>query len=163
MTNQTKLTGQAAADAGRTALEAAGIDLVGLERRRNYALGASLPVLTTARDAVENIGRPGAGTRFHALQDAIATMTAADPTMAVIVAAARWTDRYGSSGAPARLSDLTDTIEHLHDGYAEPPEAPAVDRHGWAGPGTLEDAIESGAYTGQRQSVHDVLGPDYLD
>ena len=110
------LTGHAAADAGRADLAAAGVD-VGALVAYTVTGASGLSVLAAARDAVANVGKPGAGTRFFALQDAIAAMTAADPVMAAVVAAARWTDRYGSAGAPARLSDLSDTIEHLHDAY----------------------------------------------
>lgn len=76
-------------------------------------------VIGLAREAVENIGKPGAGTRFYALQQGIGKMAENDPAMAVIVAAARWTDRTRSGGAPARLADLTDTVEHLRDVYGE--------------------------------------------
>lgn len=106
------LTGPAAAAAGRATLVAAGVDVAELERRH---------VIGLAREAVENVGKPGSGTRFYALQQGIGKMAENDPAMAVIVAAARWTDRTRSGGAPARLADLTDTVEHLRDVYGECP------------------------------------------
>lgn len=125
---------------------------------------------TAAQDVIDKRGTPGAMARTETLRHVLGALIQHDAQLAVVVTAALWLDRYGTAGAPERMVDLQDALDNLPaptstelDQLANPAVAAAVDRHGWAGPGTLEDAIESGQYTGQRQSVHDVLGPDYLD
>lgn len=70
-------------------------------------------VHTAAQDATANIGTPGASDRVVTLGATLENLAANDPEIAVIVAAARWTDRYGSAGAPGRLADLQDTVDTL--------------------------------------------------
>lgn len=151
-------------------LEGAGVNLDAVAQRRELALTVTATVLGAAQAVIDHRGEPGAMARCVTLRAALDELRAHDPASAVVIAAALWADRPERPSAPERMVDLQDALDNLPaptstelDALANPAVAAAVDRHGWAGPGTLEDAIESGAYTGQRQSVHDVLGADYLD
>lgn len=105
------ITDQHIADAA--AMEAAGIDLAELQVRRETGGLLLLDVMTAARAVSQGIGKRGSEQRRIQLGDALDALTAHDPTSAVLVAAAVWSDRYGSAGAPARLADLQDAVEAL--------------------------------------------------
>lgn len=91
----------------------AGVDLDLLDARREAALGATPPVLAAAQTAIDNLRTPGVEVRVRGLQAALAQLVALDPVSAVIVAAAVWVDRYGTSGTTARLLDLQDAVDGL--------------------------------------------------
>lgn len=109
------LTGQAAADAGRRTLADAGVDVDALDARAERRGRLLLDVMTAARAVSEGIGSPGTSQRRLELGATVDELAAHDPASATLVAAARWLDRYGSAGAPARLADLQDAVEAAQD------------------------------------------------
>lgn len=123
-------------------LEGAGVDLDALTQRRELALTATAPVLGAAQAVIDHLGTPGTSDRVHALSVALQNLVARDPVSAVVVAAAVWLDRYGSAGAPGRLQNLIAAVGAMHDGTAGL---------------TLEDAVESGAYTGRPEHLADLF------
>jgi hypothetical protein len=70
-------------------------------------------VLAAARDVVHQHGTPGAMKRTQALNDAL---DAVGPDLAAVVAAARWTDRYGRAGAGEALRALTAAVRATDGG-----------------------------------------------
>jgi hypothetical protein len=120
---------------------AAGVDLDALDASREAALG-TLPVLAAARDVIDRRSTSGAAGRVQTLRDALEHLMAVDPVSAVVVTAALWLDRYGSSGAPERLANLQDAVDVLHGGTLGM---------------TLENAVESGAYTGRPDHLSDLF------
>lgn len=107
------LTGPEAAAAGRATLEQAGVDVDELERRRDEILGATLPVITAARDVIDNLGTRGATARAALLRGALQNLVEKDPTSAIVITAALWSDRYGSAGAPRYLVDMQEAVDAL--------------------------------------------------
>lgn len=71
------------------------------------------PVLTAAQNIIDNLRTPGVSDRVDALRVALQDLLARDPVAAVVVTAALWVDRYGSAGAPLRLTDLQDAVDGL--------------------------------------------------
>lgn len=67
-------------------------------------------ITDAASDVIEQHGKPGASARYEALARALTTGAEEDQALAVVIAAARWTDRYGSSGAGDRLSALSAAV-----------------------------------------------------
>lgn len=74
---------------------------------------AGIRVLSAAQDVITNLRMPGASRRVIALRHALDSLTEIDPTSAVLVSAAIWLDRYGTSGAPKRLTDLQRAVDAL--------------------------------------------------
>lgn len=124
-------------------LERAGVDLDAHAQHRELALTVTAPVLGAAQAVIDHQGAPGASDRVHALQVALEHLVARDPVSAVVVAAAVWLDRYGSAGSPSRLQDLQAAVHALSDG-----PRPGI---------SLEDAVESGEYTGRPEHLSDLF------
>lgn len=57
-------------------------------------------VLEAADDVASGFGTPGSDARRKHLERAVDAATAADPDLALLVAAVLWLDRYGRAGAP---------------------------------------------------------------
>lgn len=129
-------------------LQNAGVDLDALTRAQQAAIDTAPPVLGAAQAVIDHRGEPGASARVHALSVALANLVARDPVSAVVVAAALWLDRYGSAGAPERLQDLQEAVDGLRGGTLGM---------------TLEDAVESGEYTGRPEKLSDLFTDDEPD
>lgn len=123
-------------------LQNAGVDLDALTRAREATLHAATPVLGAAQAVIDHRGTPGTSHRVHALRVTLEHLVAHDPVSAVVVAAAVWLDRYGSAGAPDRLHALQEAVDGLRGGTLGM---------------TLEDAVESGAYTGRPEHLSDLF------
>jgi L-ascorbate metabolism protein UlaG (beta-lactamase superfamily) len=76
-------------------------------------LHALRDALAAAVDLVAQQGTPGASQRTIRLRHALAVHLENDPTSAVLVAAAVWLDRYGSSGAPERMNKFREAVRRL--------------------------------------------------
>ena len=118
MTEQTTLTGQAAADAGRADLEAAGVDVDAVMQRRELALAADRNALLTAvqvaaQDVIDKRVTPGAMKRTETLRAMLDALTATDAQLAIAITSALWLDRYGTAGAPERMGDMQDAVDNL--------------------------------------------------
>lgn len=123
-------------------LQNARVDIAALASTRDAALGATLPVLAASRAVIDHRGAPGTSDRVQALRGTLDALVSIDPVSAVVVAAAVWLDRYGSAGAPDRLQDLQEAVDGLRGGTLGM---------------TLEDAVESGAYTGRPEHLSDLF------
>lgn len=75
----------------------------------------TLPAIVTAATAVvEQHGTPGAMARRQRLEDELTAAGAGHrPGLAVVVAAARWTDRYGRVGAAEALTNLQAAVRGI--------------------------------------------------
>jgi hypothetical protein len=78
----------------------------------------TLPAIVTAATAVvEQHGTPGAMARRQRLDDELTAAGAGhQPGLAVVIAAARWTDRYGRVGASEALVNLKAAVRDLPGG-----------------------------------------------
>lgn len=79
-------------------------------------------VIDAASAVLDNLGRAGSARRADELAAAIDHVLATDPALAVLITAARWTDRT-PHGATGRLTDLQDTIDGLN-APTRPTQAP---------------------------------------
>lgn len=77
-------------------------------------------ILAAARAVVEQHGTPGAMARTKALEVALLT---AEADLAVVVAAARWTDRYGRVGASDAYHALESALLAAAPGTPADPQA----------------------------------------
>lgn len=78
------------------------------------AIDYTPPLRAAARQAAVEVatydGTPGTMTRIERLRSALDEATQHDTNLAVLIAAAVWLDRYGSSGAPVRLAALKEEV-----------------------------------------------------
>lgn len=95
----------------RAALD--GIDAGEMERRRDEILGATLPVITAARDYVNRVGTPGVVSRMDTLRASLDHLRATDSISAVIIAAALWADGSDRIGAAELMVDLQEAVDAL--------------------------------------------------
>jgi hypothetical protein len=75
--------------------------------------GADLPLLIAVRTYVDHAGKAGAPIRAVALRAAMDELTARDPVMAVVRAAALWLDGDGRHTHVELFTDLQDTVDGL--------------------------------------------------
>ena len=144
MTEPITLTGQAAADAGRATLEAAGVDVDALMQRRELALAAERHTLLTAvqvaaQDVIDQRGTAGAMKRTAALRATLDALTVNDAQLAIAIKAALWLDRYGTAGAPERMGDMQDALDNLRP--------PTFDLHAIAERHVAMGLIEANPYS----------------
>ncbi len=81
----------------------------------------TLPAIVAAATAVVEAGRgtPGAMARRQRLEDELTAVGAGhQPGLAVVIAAARWTDRYGRAGAGDAAFALEHAVRGLSNGGA---------------------------------------------
>lgn len=83
-----------------------------IEARDVPATGTLPAVVDAARAVVEQHGTPGAMARTSRLTAELDAMTG---DLAVVVAAARWTDRYGRAGAGQARHNLEQAVRGLPD------------------------------------------------
>jgi hypothetical protein len=72
--------------------------------------------INAAHAIVTENGKPGMLDRVEVLRARLETATDDNPILAILIAAAVWADRYGSSGAPQRLTALRHAVGRLEKG-----------------------------------------------